>query len=69
MQLLLIDSGVIVKKLDLEPGKYVIGRSEDADITISSKEVSRHHAAVEYDGKTCFVQDLDSTNGTLVNGR
>lgn len=69
MQLLLIDSGVIVKKLDIQQGRYVIGRSDDTDMMISSKEVSRHHAAIEYDGTTCFVQDLESTNGTFVNDR
>jgi diguanylate cyclase (GGDEF)-like protein len=69
MQLLLIDSGVIVKKLTIESGRYVIGRSDDADITISSKEVSRHHAAIDFDGRSCIIKDLDSTNGTLVNGR
>lgn len=69
MQLLLIDSGVIVKKLEIESGRFVIGRSDDAEIMISSKEVSRHHAAIEFDGTICIIQDLDSTNGTLVNGR
>lgn len=69
MQLLLIDSGVIIKRLDIEPGRYIIGRSDDADLTISSKEVSRHHAAIEYDGTSCVVQDLESTNGTQVNGQ
>lgn len=69
MQILLIDSGVIIKKLDIKQGRYVIGRSDDADMMISSKEVSRHHAAIEYDGNSCFIQDLDSTNGTFVNDR
>jgi diguanylate cyclase (GGDEF)-like protein len=69
MQLLLIDSGVIIKRLDIDQGRYVIGRSDDTDMMISSKEVSRHHAAIEYDGATCFIQDLESTNGTFVNDR
>lgn len=67
--LLLIDSGVVVKKLALDKGRYIIGRGDDADLTISSKDVSRYHAALNYDGLTFIIEDLKSTNGTFVNGR
>lgn len=68
LALLLVDSGIAVKKLILEKGRFIIGRSDDADFVISSKDVSRHHVAVEYDGRRCLVEDLKSTNGTFING-
>jgi len=67
--LILIDCGVVVKKLPLTKGRYMIGRSDDTDLMISSKDVSRHHAIVESDGTNFTIEDLNSTNGTLVNGR
>jgi pSer/pThr/pTyr-binding forkhead associated (FHA) protein len=35
---------------------------------IAEPTISRAHAAIGYDGGGFFVQDLRSTNGTLVNG-
>jgi diguanylate cyclase (GGDEF)-like protein len=69
LYLMLIDSGIVVKRLPLDQGTYIIGRSDDADFVISSKDVSRHHASIAYDGKSCVINDLKSTNGTFVNGK
>ena len=46
-----------------------IGRALDNDVIIDSAEVSRHHARVEYRDGQFRVQDLNSTNGTGVNGK
>jgi len=46
----------------------VIGRGRSADVVIAEATISRAHAAIGYDGKGFYVQDLGSTNGTLVNG-
>jgi len=47
----------------------VIGRGRSADVVIAEPTISRAHAAVGYDPEQgFFVQDLGSTNGTLVNG-
>ncbi|HET6498904.1 MAG TPA: FHA domain-containing protein [Coriobacteriia bacterium] len=50
-------------------GPVVIGRSPGADIVISDDFVSSTHARVTPapDG-TALIEDLDSTNGTMVNG-
>jgi diguanylate cyclase (GGDEF)-like protein len=66
--ILLLDEGAVVKKIPLVTGSLVIGRSDDADVVISSKDVSRRHARVTCDGSTVWIEDMDSTNGTLVNG-
>ncbi len=46
----------------------VIGRGRGADIVLAEPTISRSHAAIGYDAEGFFVQDLGSTNGTLVNG-
>ncbi len=47
----------------------VIGRGRGADVVIAEPTISRAHAAIAYDAEEGFsVQDLGSTNGTMVNG-
>src|SRR3954452_1802645 len=46
----------------------VVGREEEADITLADDQVSRRHARFVVENGTVLVQDLGSTNGTLVNG-
>jgi len=46
----------------------VIGRGRTAEMTLAEPTISRAHAAIGYDGHGFFVQDLRSTNGTMVNG-
>ena len=67
--LVLVDSGHVVKKMALSQGRFIIGRADDADLVISNKDVSRRHAALSCDGSNFKIEDLDSTNGTFVNGR
>jgi hypothetical protein len=45
------------------------GRALDNDIVIESGDVSRHHARLEFADDTLRVIDLNSTNGTRVNGK
>jgi len=53
----------------LNPAGTIIGRSDECDIVIDSKHVSRHHARIflSSEGQWC-VEDLGSSNGTFVNG-
>jgi pSer/pThr/pTyr-binding forkhead associated (FHA) protein len=46
----------------------VIGRSPSADIVIGDDFVSARHARVSPAGNDAIVEDLGSTNGTLLNG-
>jgi hypothetical protein len=57
------------KRHDLDKRQSVIGRSKDCDIRLSDPNVSRRHAEVRQEGATYWLVDLDSTNGTSVNGR
>lgn len=49
-------------------GPVVIGRSPGADIVIGDDFVSGRHARVFPSGAEVIIEDLGSTNGTLVNG-
>ena len=67
--LLLLDCGKVAKQFSLGKNRCVIGRSEDTDLTLSNRDVSRHHAAVRFEGGRYIIEDLSSTNGTFVNGQ
>lgn len=49
-------------------GPLEIGRGESSDITIQNKFVSTHHARIFPQGGQWVVEDLGSTNGTILNG-
>jgi pSer/pThr/pTyr-binding forkhead associated (FHA) protein len=55
-------------EVSIDRDRVVIGRGKGADVMIAEPTMSRAHAAVGCEGPSFFVQDLGSTNGTLVNG-
>lgn len=55
---------IYLKKKDV-----LIGRGEDADIRIASQAVSAHHARIHQTSRGWALSDLDSHNGTKLNGR
>ena len=57
------------RRHEIEKRRVVIGRSKDCDIQVADPNVSRRHAEVRQEGAAHWVVDLDSTNGTEVNGR
>ncbi|WP_313952319.1 phospholipase D-like domain-containing protein [Accumulibacter sp.] len=52
----------------INEGMTTIGRAEENDVVIRNPLVSRSHARLELDAGICTLTDLDSGNGTLVNG-
>jgi chromosome segregation ATPase len=46
-----------------------IGRAPSCEMQIESTSVSRHHALVHLSAREVIIEDLNSTNGVLVNGR
>ncbi len=54
---------------EIEEGTQGIGRDSANAIQVHDHEVSRKHAEFHYDGATCTVSDLGSSNGTFVNGQ
>ncbi|HWZ63337.1 MAG TPA: FHA domain-containing protein [Steroidobacteraceae bacterium] len=49
--------------------KTSIGRTPDNDLQIDAKYISRHHAVILAGPAHTIIEDLNSTNGVLVNGR
>ena len=50
-------------------GRAVVGRTGDNDLQIRSRFVSRHHIQINTDGEKTTVEDLNSTNGMLIDGK
>mgnify|MGYP001023498085 CR=1 FL=1 len=46
-----------------------VGRAQDSDIVIDDPFMSSKHALITKKGRRLFIQDLHSTNGTIVNGK
>lgn len=53
---------------DFAQNRVVIGRGRDTDFRLDDPNVSRRHASLYVDHGILMVQDLESTNGTMVNG-
>ncbi|ONH27779.1 ATP-binding cassette domain-containing protein [Pseudofrankia asymbiotica] len=53
----------------LRPGRTVIGRALTSDVVVGDLLTSREHAALFVDADGVEIIDLDSANGTFVNGR
>jgi DNA-binding winged helix-turn-helix (wHTH) protein len=56
------------RELMLADGANVIGRGADATIRIDSPGVSRHHARIVVAGREALLEDVESKNGTFLNG-
>ncbi len=66
---LIVLAGTDVGKMfKLTEGETVIGRSHRADIRLDDDSISRMHAKMTLDGQVIQIEDLSSSNGTLVNG-
>jgi serine phosphatase RsbU (regulator of sigma subunit) len=66
--LVVVEGGQPGMRIELGPGKLVIGRQEPADIVIPDTQISRRHCRVGMVMGELFVTDLESSNGTYVAG-
>ena len=53
----------------LEKNTIGIGRSSGNDVVLDTSSISRYHVTIAYNGKDVTVQDLESVNGTYVDGK
>ena len=56
------------RQIPLTQGKTILGRGSDADIRLEDEMISRKHSEIAWDGNKVTLRDLDSTNGTFVDG-
>ncbi|OHC72209.1 MAG: FHA domain-containing protein [Rhodoferax sp. RIFCSPLOWO2_12_FULL_60_11] len=61
--------GVVIKEVQLTKDRTTLGRRPYNDIVIDNLAVSGEHAAVQMTGGQVYLEDLNSTNGTYVNGK
>ncbi|MBE2257955.1 MAG: FHA domain-containing protein [Rhodobacteraceae bacterium] len=68
-KLILSMDGLVLKEIPLLKERMSIGRKAHNDIQIDNMAISGEHAAVVTILSDSFLEDLNSTNGTLVNGQ
>ncbi len=61
--------GVVIKEVQLSKERTTIGRRPYNDIVIDNLAVSGEHAALHLAGQEVHIEDLNSTNGTYINGK
>src|SRR5712692_4193300 len=67
-KLVVLSAGMTGRTHELKVDKTTIGRVEDNSFQIAEPSVSSHHCEVLRRGADVVVRDLDSTNGTFING-
>ncbi|MBN8555979.1 MAG: sigma 54-dependent Fis family transcriptional regulator [Deltaproteobacteria bacterium] len=55
-------------KKNLESGALSIGSHESSDLRFNSSEISQFHCRIDFNGKDYILSDLNSTNGSLIDG-
>lgn len=48
--------------------RIFLGRAQENDIVLNHSTISKNHAALIYSNQTYYIEDLNSTNGTCLNG-
>jgi pSer/pThr/pTyr-binding forkhead associated (FHA) protein len=61
--------GVVIKEVQLTKDRTTLGRRPYNDIVIDNLAVSGEHAILQMTGTEVYLEDLNSTNGTYVNGK
>ena len=68
-RLVVISEGLTGRSYELKVDKTTVGRVEDNSFQIAEPSVSSHHCEVLLRGNDVVVKDLNSTNGTFINGQ
>ena len=61
--------GVVIKEVQLTKDRTTLGRRPYNDIVIDNLAVSGEHAVMQMSGNDVHLEDLNSTNGTYINGK
>jgi pSer/pThr/pTyr-binding forkhead associated (FHA) protein len=67
---LIIESGGFEgTRYEITTSDVIIGRTPTSDLTLVDEGISREHAVISWDEDHFSIEDLQSTNGTKVNGK
>lgn len=61
--------GVVIKEVQLTKDRTTLGRRPYNDVVIDNLAVSGEHAVLQMTGADVHIEDLNSTNGTYINGK
>lgn len=67
-RVVVLSTGLAGREYELDKPAMVIGRTEDNDVCINHRSISRHHAKVVRENGRYAIVDLQSSNGVRVNG-
>lgn len=62
-------NGQVAGQFTFDGGSYLIGRLDECDVVLPSTSVSREHARVFVKNGRCYIEDLGSANGVIVDGQ
>ncbi|RAL25285.1 hypothetical protein DL240_03480 [Lujinxingia litoralis] len=62
-------NGQVADTFSFDHGAYVVGRLETCDVVLPSASVSREHARISVQDGRCYIEDLGSANGVVVDGQ
>lgn len=70
------DRPILIIQSENQPARHwvlakddvILGRDEECDLTLAERQISRQHIRIYKQGEIFHIQDLDSKNGTWVNG-
>ncbi len=62
-------NGAVLQEVEITKERLKIGRHPQNDVVIENRAISGHHAVITTGPKDVELEDLNSTNGTLVNGQ
>lgn len=67
--MVVIQGEEVARRFTIKPGAQKIGRGSSCEIRLTGRGISRTHAKLVNAGGEVMIADLQSTNGTLVNGK
>ena len=67
-KLLVLNGPLAGQSYELKVDKTTVGRVEDNTFQIADPSVSSHHCEIHLQGEALLIKDLNSTNGSFING-